>query len=65
MLFPLCSLFSSTFVVVFFVLMFTIPCHVTINVDFFNVLPSSLQCSIFYSNSLVMFSTFPNVPISV
>ncbi len=70
MLFPLCSLspynvFSPTFLVVFFILMFTIPCHVTIDVDFFNVLPSSLQCSILYSNSLVMFSTFPNVPINV
>ncbi len=69
-LFPLCSLspynvFSSTFLVVFFNLMFTIPCHVTINVDFFNVLPPSLQCSILYSNNLVMFSTFPNVPINV
>ncbi len=70
MLFPLCSLshynvFSPTFLVVVFILMFTIPCHVTINVDFFNVLPSFLQCSILYSNRLVMFSTFPNVPINV
>ncbi len=70
MLFPLCSLspynvFSSTFLVVFFILMFTIPCHDTINVDLFNVLPPSLQCSILYSNNLVMFSTFPHVPINV
>ncbi len=65
MFFPLCSLFSPTFLLVFFILMFTIPCHVTINVDFFNVLPPSLQCSILYSNSLVMFSTFPNIPITV
>ncbi len=65
MFFPLCSLFSPTFLLVFFILMFTIPCHVTINVDFFNVLPPSLQCSILYSNSLVMFSTFPNIPITI
>ncbi len=69
MLFPLCSLspynvFSPTFLVVFFILMFTIPCHGTINVDFFNVLPSFFQCSILYSNSLGMFSTFPNVLIN-